>query len=46
MGGYVRSIGKGRLCVLTPGHILSVWENEEYRKLVRNAVFWCAGGVK
>ena len=45
-GGYVRSIGKGRLCVLTPGHILSVWENEEYRKLVRNAVFWCAGGVK
>ena len=46
VGGYVRSIGKGRLCVLTPGHILSVWENEEYRKLVRNAVFWCAGGVK
>lgn len=46
IGGYVRSMGKGRICVLTPGHILSVWENEDYRKLISNAVCWCAGGEK
>lgn len=44
MGGYVRTMGKGRICVLTPGHILSVWENPQFRKLVRNAICWCAGG--
>ena len=32
-GGYVRKIGQGRLCVLTPGHILSVWQNESYQRL-------------
>lgn len=44
MGGYVRTMGKGRICVLTPGHILSVWENPQFRKLVKNAICWCAGG--
>ena len=44
MGGYVRAMGKGRICVLTPGHILSVWENPQFRKLVKNAICWCAGG--
>ncbi len=44
MGGYVRMVGKGRLCVLAPGHILSVWENPEFRKLIRNAIRWCTDG--
>ena len=39
--GYVKNIGSGRLCVLTPGHILSVWENPEFRKLLNNAIKWC-----
>lgn len=41
-GGYTREIGKGRLCVLTPGHILEVWRNREYLKLLENALEWCA----
>jgi hypothetical protein len=43
IGGYVRHIGKGRLCVMTPGHILSVWEHPQFRKLLINGFRWCAG---
>lgn len=39
--GYTRIMGKGRLCVLTPGHTLSVWENEEFQKILKNAIEWC-----
>lgn len=39
--GYTRTFGKGRLCVLTPGHTLSVWENEEFQKILKNAIEWC-----
>jgi len=38
---YVREMGKGRLCSLMPGHILSVWRNPEFQKLLANAVNWC-----
>lgn len=40
-GGYVREMGKGRLCVLMPGHTLSVWAHPEFQKLVKNAISWC-----
>lgn len=39
--GYVRTIGKGRMCVLTPGHILDVWKNPNFQKLLINALHWC-----
>ncbi len=38
---YVRQMGKGRLCTLIPGHILSVWQNTEFQKLLVNAISWC-----
>jgi len=41
--GYVRLQGKGRVCVLTPGHTLAVWQNPEFQKLLKNAIRWCAG---
>ncbi|MBQ9409508.1 MAG: ThuA domain-containing protein [Clostridia bacterium] len=41
--GYTRQIGKGRLCVLTPGHTLSALSNPEYLKMIANALKWCAG---
>jgi type 1 glutamine amidotransferase len=41
LGGYVREIGKGRLCVMTPGHILAVWEHPSYQQLILNALDWC-----
>ena len=39
-GGYVREMGKGRICVMTPGHILSVWHHQEYKKIMKNAKDW------
>lgn len=41
IAGYTRLLGKGRICVLTPGHILSVWQNESFRLLLTNAINWC-----
>ncbi len=43
VGGYTRTLEKGRMCVLTPGHILSVWEHENFQKLLNNAIEWCLG---
>lgn len=39
--GYTRTPGEGRLCVLTPGHILSVWQHPQFRRLLENAIAWC-----
>lgn len=39
--GYTREIGKGRLCALTPGHTLDVWEDERFQRLFTNAAEWC-----
>ena len=39
--GYTRELGEGRLCALTPGHTLDVWENESFMKLFTNAMEWC-----
>lgn len=40
IGGYTRSLGKGRIGTLTPGHILSVWENKDFQKLLTNIIDW------
>ena len=44
VAGYTREMGKGRLCVLTPGHTLSVWGNKQFQKIFLNAVMWCLKG--
>ncbi|GBU29112.1 hypothetical protein R84B8_02676 [Treponema sp. R8-4-B8] len=41
--GYVRAQGKGRVCVLTPGHFLPVWINPQYQRTISNALKWCGG---
>ena len=41
--GYVRQMGRGRFCSLTPGHNLAVYENENFLKLLKQALRWCAG---
>ena len=40
--GYVRTQGKGRVCVLSPGHSTEVWLNPQFQKLLINALNWCA----
>jgi len=42
--GWTRTEGKGRVCVLTPGHNLDVWRHPSYRSLLRNALAWCSPG--
>jgi type 1 glutamine amidotransferase len=42
--GYVRTQGKGRVCVLTPGHLLPVWLNPQFQKTLANALRWTSGG--
>jgi len=43
---YVRSQGKGRVCVLTPGHHLAVWHNPQYQRVLENALRWCSETLK
>lgn len=40
IAGYTRELGNGKICVLTPGHTLSVWQNEMFRRLLFNAIRW------
>ncbi len=39
-GGWAFDYGKGRICYLSPGHLLTVLWNPEYVKLQQNAVRW------
>ena len=39
----VRTQGKGRVCVLTPGHLLPVWLNPHFQRALSNALRWAAG---
>lgn len=38
--GWAYDLGKGRVCYLSPGHLLNVIWNPEYVKLQQNAVRW------
>lgn len=42
-GGWTRLDGNGRVCVLTPGHNLEVWQHPSYQTLIGNALRWCSG---
>jgi hypothetical protein len=38
--GWAYEYGKGRVCFLAPGHMISALWNPEYVKLQQNAVRW------
>jgi type 1 glutamine amidotransferase len=40
--GWTRRQGKGRVCVLTPGHFPDVWTHPVYQHTLRYALDWCA----
>lgn len=44
--GYTRNVGKGRICVLTPGHVFSVFQEKNFQKLLQGAIMWCADSGK
>ena len=39
--GWTRLQGKGKVCVLTPGHIPEVWADENFKIILRNCLKWC-----
>ena len=39
--GWTRPEGGGRVCVLTPGHNLEVWQHPAYQALIGNGLAWC-----
>jgi type 1 glutamine amidotransferase len=41
-GGWRRYAGDGRVCVLTPGHNLEVWQHPTYQTLLLNSLYWCS----
>ncbi|MEM7134100.1 MAG: ThuA domain-containing protein [Chloroflexota bacterium] len=43
-GGWTRTQGTGRVCVLTPGHNLPIWHHPSYQALLRNSLGWCTSG--
>ncbi len=43
-GGWAYDYGKGRVCYMSPGHMLSDLWAPEYVKLQHNAVGWILGG--
>lgn len=43
-GGWTRTEGAGRVCVLTPGHNVGVWLEPVYQALLDNVMWWCASG--
>lgn len=40
-GGWTRREGAGRVCVLTPGHNLTLWQHPIFQILIVNALRWC-----
>lgn len=40
IGGFIRRFEKGRLVVFLPGHTLAILQNNNYRKLIVNALQW------
>ena len=44
-GGWTRSEGDGRVCVLTPGHNVEVWHQPSFQTLLCNALRWCIKAI-
>jgi type 1 glutamine amidotransferase len=40
-GGWTRIEGEGRVCVLTPGHNVEVWQHPSFQALLVNGLDWC-----
>jgi len=40
--GWAKTIGAGRVCVITPGHFEAVWRAADFQRLLSNALRWVA----
>lgn len=44
--GWRRLVGRGRVCVLTPGHTPAMWATAGFRRLLHHALRWCECGFE
>jgi type 1 glutamine amidotransferase len=44
-GGWTRTEGEGRVCLLSPGHNLEVWLHPAYQALILNSLRWSSQTV-
>lgn len=44
--GWTRMVGSGRVCVLTPGHTLSMWMHPSFQRLLGNCWRWVTAGSR
>ena len=42
-GGWTRTAGAGRVCMLTHGHNVQVWLHPSFQAVVENSLRWCHG---
>jgi type 1 glutamine amidotransferase len=42
--GWTRTQGKGKVCVVTPGHYSEVWSHPEYQHILLQALSWFQDG--
>ena len=42
IGGYLRPVGTGKIVLYTPGHTLSVWQDANWQRLLRNTIRYLA----
>ncbi|HUW34274.1 MAG TPA: MBL fold metallo-hydrolase [Planctomycetota bacterium] len=43
VNGYVRAVGKGRVCHLANGHNIEMLQLPQMQQLIGNAALWCCG---
>ncbi|MBN2313693.1 MAG: DUF1080 domain-containing protein [Sedimentisphaerales bacterium] len=41
--GWVRNFERARICTIQLGHDSKAYENDNYRKLIKRAIYWTAG---
>lgn len=44
-GAWIKTLGKGRVGVLTPGHTADVWLHPGFQKILKKLMNWCSGGA-
>lgn len=41
-GGWTRTEGTGRVCMICPGHNVEVWLEPSFQTVLLNALRWCS----
>ncbi len=41
--GWTKEVGKGKVCVITPGHFAGVWADPGFQEVVSRSLGWLTG---